>query len=585
MSRPLVSADRAWSRGVADAPALDWVALSEGEPFAQDEQEGFRASSHPARLPPATRARLGQAPDAHQALTLLLARPEWAVRTRGLLFDPDSAYPALLAPLVEAHGVGEWLHAHDPALLRWLAAWLPRWHRGRGSPEAARTLLAGVARLLGDATPARVQAGARALGAGPEELDDEVLGAWPAEWWEDRAGSAFVPRVEGGFVRFQPTGTGARWGLLRADVLVRLEPGSPAELHRLLPPWAVTRATAPALSPLPEPVMDDARISIFAPRNGTLLDLGSLEAVANQPGPPLWEAVKAMIRPDAVRPDIGLAGEPSEPYLGDGVVLRGLDLRGTPAPNGPPGAVDLEKSGTLAVNAGAALFWYDGQLLHVALEGAACLLPVAPELRRVGVPYDAGDPDEWMLAEQWMLALELVPDDEDDDLDVPLRLARRSLRARLALTPVDTTVATPRLPLALLVPKTTRWETDLAALWQPEDPRTRKLVQALAAIEDVVWRATPMGLAWSQGTLGTDWLRYQASASAALQAANMQLQSRALSTVERVRLLKALHDRLASTVSEASRNLRNLLGTDQSLGPYGRLLADVRESRVVRRPA
>lgn len=592
---------------------VDRVSLrddGEAEFFADDEGR-FGASSHRARVPAWVADALLNDPDpgapsAHDGQRLAFSQAEWTVHTRGALFGPFTPATTLLLPLLESAGLGMALHRRQPTLLRALTLMLSAWIRRRGTLLAAEELLQTLSELVAgelahpeperddraspdrsapggarpaDATDAHLDdllrlwdlAQGASSGTHPtrrgdaEALKDEVLGVRRASWWRRRTTEgALHLRVQGGLTRFQPDA--APFPLLRGDLLMRWRPETPtpSALLRMLPPWTELRLTAPTAAPTPRtgaPMSAESpphgpEILLFHPTEGSLLDQESLGALATLPGQP-WVMMSGLwMKQGAGRG----AGE-------GGLVLSGLTLDGTAAQNGPPGAIEptvTHQGGRPALRLRAGLAW-------TPWEGEAILARVGVERGGDGwvtVSFPEGDATSAEVPKgDWALVLELRRADELAS-EGNLRFARLALRPRLALVRASDLDREWQLCVARSVSLTRRWETDLSCLWQPEDARARALSGQLRALEESVWRATPAGAAWAKAVLGRDWLRYQAAAAAALQAAGLAIDSRPMSTAERVRLLESLTSRLTGTVPEAAARLVRLFGPDDAHGPY-----------------
>lgn len=174
-----------------------------------------------------------------EALVLLFGRVEWTVATRGYLWSPLSAYPKILARVVEAFGIDPLLHKHNPEALSRLAAILPAWHPFRGSVRRAREVIEAISE-----EPSRfIAISVEEEGPVPPALQQEVFCCRSLSFWEARryARRSPVYRISGGFLHFQPEG--GAFSLRKEDVLVQWKRGEqlPQALFRLLPPWKVIR--------------------------------------------------------------------------------------------------------------------------------------------------------------------------------------------------------------------------------------------------------------------------------------------------------------------------------------------------------
>lgn len=255
-----------WARREATGEHADgdWVDVRvdpDAEPFSQVDVDGrvrFRHLPYEGFLPDAFVDELRAAHEAGEltlleALTRMLARPEWLVRGRRLLLGPQTPVPALLVQVVEAFGIGPEVHAEDPERLVRITAMLAGFRPRRGELDAALRVLEEGAGLQ---IPRPALAG-RADGRPPDEpLHDEVMACRDHDWWARRArrGARAELRIEGGWVRFQPSGRG-QWGLPPGDIALAWDPEEsvPHGLLRLLPAWACLRLLAPTATAVETP--------------------------------------------------------------------------------------------------------------------------------------------------------------------------------------------------------------------------------------------------------------------------------------------------------------------------------------------
>ncbi|MDP2313220.1 MAG: hypothetical protein Q8P41_09970 [Pseudomonadota bacterium] len=400
------------------------------------------------------------------------------------------------------------------------------------------------------------------------ELRHEVLACWPTRWWRARWQAdrqLEPPRIEGRAVKFQGTGIRNKLPLRRTDVLLDWHPDKriPLATVRLLPPWTVLRlALAPPteLAAMERTVTTNGagRPRVFRPDEGAILDLESLQSI-DSPVMAAWTVLGAL--------HLG-----HDPHARHGTVIRGLRLQGMLAQKGPPGSVILDDAGVdaavarkdpartgaagraeperrLTFEKGEAVLEFHGAPVHV----------IVPH----SVEVTVGPTDGAVV----MQLTEHKPSPGGPRAHGGALYAWRDLDVSFVSVPVGDDPLPPGLLLARRI-RRQHWETDLSALWQPEDKANQALVTDLLRVDDLVWQAVPQGLVWDDGTLGTDWIRYQAAASAALQTAVLTLQTRATSTAERVRLLLALGKRLDTTVPDAAKEVQDLLGPSAAMGPY-----------------
>lgn len=237
----------AWSESNAERRDLGWVGTRSEPALCQragaDGVTRFFGADRRATLPPLVveameEAALRGEATAWDGLTLLLARAEWLVAARGLLWTPSSAVPALLARLVEAAGVDSSLHRGDPARLRRLAALLPR--ARSGSLASAVELLRAAGEEGQAAAPLMPPEPASAALNPPA---NEVFVARSGAYWGRRAASAPGLQVVGGLLRLLPAAVAVR----REDLPLRVDPKAPPprDLLRLLPVWTVPRPVVP----------------------------------------------------------------------------------------------------------------------------------------------------------------------------------------------------------------------------------------------------------------------------------------------------------------------------------------------------
>lgn len=267
MSKDLAAREPAleWAHRAAkqELEGLGWVdtnldpkapALSQREDESTDEERRFLHFPYTAFMPnvlanAAIEAKAhGEAPMV-EAVVLLLARPEWLIAGRHLMWSPLSPVPRILSTLVEAFGVDQDLHRNDPEILARLAAQLPGWHAHRGTVSRAREVL----ESTGDLAQADGTATVATDGEVPTspDLREEVFACRDETWWAARSKGEPEPeyRISGGVLKFQPK-SGNAYVLRREDVLVEWQAGRPVprQLMRLLPSWVVVRLVIPAES-------------------------------------------------------------------------------------------------------------------------------------------------------------------------------------------------------------------------------------------------------------------------------------------------------------------------------------------------
>ncbi len=284
----------------------------------------------------------------------------------------------------------------------------------------------------------------------------------------------------------------------------------------------------------PRDPSDSKPTARFAPRDGAVLDLGSLTALAEAPA----RLVTAWL--DAVCP-----GAP-------GLVLEGLEPEGEWSPSGPPGArrPSAAQSG-ITVSPGRAI---------VVDPGGARHLVTVDEPLRAPWPTSAGPAVRGQLV--------IVPRLDPFCAAGGVTVAREGLSVRLGFVRPELAGRAGQLPLAASVGNGVDWATDLHRLWQPEHPALTQIARRLSKVEQAVWNAEPEGSVWDRQVLGRSWVRYQTVASSALTAARLDLGSRATTTRDRVRLLGSLYGILRGSVERAATELLQITGSGEGAGPY-----------------
>ena len=276
----------------------------------------------------------------------------------------------------------------------------------------------------------------------------------------------------------------------------------------------------------------------FCPRDGALLDLESLVALAHAPGQVAYAQLLARW-PGAT-----------------GLILEGLQLISTvggPEVEGPPGTRRPDNTrDTVLVSPGTAIVTGpDGLPTVVRLEREESVAWPVPKL---------GSAVAGVLA--------LLVEEQPDTAAGGLAIGRSHLRVRLGFARLDQAHASSILPIARSIGNSRDWATDICRLVAPEDPIVNGLIVQLKKLESRVWDADPKGAVWDNAVMGRHWVRYQTVAVAALQAATMQLQTFAMTTQERVRLLTHLRRQLRDSVEEAADIVANQIGRPEYADAY-----------------
>lgn len=276
----------------------------------------------------------------------------------------------------------------------------------------------------------------------------------------------------------------------------------------------------------------------FAPRDGALLDLESLQSLAAVPGR-LLAARAALLCPDA-----------------PGLVIDGLEPDAPLSSVGPPGTRRPDSNAT-------GLRLTPGRILLTDADGHFDVVEV-PE------PIFAPWPTKSKSAVEGTLVARLkrAPDSAPGGLQV----ARETIRLEVGFVRAGAESRAGLFPLASAVGNGKDWVTDLHRAWAPEHPAVVHLERRLDEIERLVWRAEPEGSVWDRQVLGRNWVRYQTMAAASLQATRLTLRTRTLTTRERVRLFLALRDHLARSVQPAATALLQFFRPADGAGPYGVIL-------------
>lgn len=272
----------------------------------------------------------------------------------------------------------------------------------------------------------------------------------------------------------------------------------------------------------------------FRPRDGALLDLDSLLAISEAPGHVLQAWLTAR-------------------WPGThGMVLEGLQLAGA-AVEGPPGTrrPDAARREVLVSKGSAVVTGADGLPTFVRLE------------REVAVPWPVPE-----LGSTVQGVLALLVEEEPQTATGGLLVARSRQTVRLGFARLDQAGLPNILPLARSIGNSRDWATDISRLLRPEDDIVQDLLRQLRPLEARIWDADPKGSVWDNAVLGRHWVRYQTMAVAVLHATRTQLQTIAMTTQERVRLLCNLREVLQNSVEEVADLITKQIGRPEFADAY-----------------
>jgi hypothetical protein len=275
-------------------------------------------------------------------------------------------------------------------------------------------------------------------------------------------------------------------------------------------------------------------LNVFRPIEGAILDLESLQAVANV-SDQFLESFLAVTWPGVTS-----------------LVLEGLEMRGELAQTGTPGTVRPDsKSEVVIITPGTAVL--------TGRNGRRYLFKVEEEM---SAPW----PNQQGSGVQGVLVL--MPKIDASAVGDSVKAARERVSAVLGFVKPEQADAHFLLPLASSVGNNRDWSTDLRRIWQPDHDAIKTIVKRFETLERTVWRAEPEGSVWDRQVLGRNWVRYQTVAASSLQAAKLSLQSRSSTTLDRVRLLNALFESLHGSVERAATELLQMVGVGEGGGPY-----------------
>jgi len=280
--------------------------------------------------------------------------------------------------------------------------------------------------------------------------------------------------------------------------------------------------------------MRELTIDRFAPRDGAAIDTRSLQVLADIPNELLQASLSAR-------------------WPGSrGLILEGLELKGTPSPNGPPGSVRPDASSPEA---------------HIT-PGRAILCDRAGRLHPIRVVHDLHIPWPDATGPRVRGVLALHAASTEGATEAGIAVAREELTVQVGFVKPKMATQHNILPIAAATGNGQDWSNDVNRILQPEHPTVVSLLKRFERLEQSVWKAEPEGAVWDRQILGRSWVRYQTVAASALQSGRMALAVRSTTTLERVRVLTQLRFQLERSVERTATELLQLVGPADGAGPY-----------------
>lgn len=280
--------------------------------------------------------------------------------------------------------------------------------------------------------------------------------------------------------------------------------------------------------------MKELTRDVFAPRDGAVIDITSLRVLADASSEMLQGILSARW-PDT-----------------HGLILEGLELKGTAAPGGPPGAVRPDANSPEAIIT-------PGRAIVSDRHGTRHLVHLRHEMH---VPW----PDNSGPRVRGVLAMHTAA--STGATDSGIAVARELLTVQMGFVKPNLSGQPNILPISAATGNGQDWANDLNRILQPEHVTIRTLLKRFERLEQSVWKAEPEGAVWDRQILGRSWVRYQTVAASAIQAARMQLAVRGTTTLERVRLMSQLRFQLERSVERTATELLQLVGPADGAGPY-----------------
>ena len=294
-------------------------------------------------------------------------------------------------------------------------------------------------------------------------------------------------------------------------------------------------------------------IDIFHVKDGSLIDIGGLQAIADTS-------------------DRVLQGVMHETFDRVGnFVLFGLEPNGQRPKRkgkvgvikriGPPGIM-LFPAEEFSVSPGAAVIFDDRGKRHVVYVNDPLFYtlpessPPATELRTL------------------VLVLDIEPASDEDGEPLAYEVIRPTLR----LIPTSEADKPHYLHLAAELPSPKDsvkqvWSTDICRLWVPSHPAIQLTLKLFDDLEEQIWRSDRHGDPWNKGQLGREWQTYQTKATLAISAARYTLSGKPTTTIDRARLLQNLRWQLLRSVENAAIELEKWMRGPETAGVYSIIYA------------
>ena len=272
--------------------------------------------------------------------------------------------------------------------------------------------------------------------------------------------------------------------------------------------------------------------NVFVPKNGAVVDIIGLEAVADTSNR-LLDAYLQTKWPNA-----------------RSLVLSGLEPDGKrPKKNGPPGVMQFSLS-RFSISAGVAILATE--------EGKLCVVQFKePEVVALE------EPDKGNQLRTIVLLL-MSKGGTGDNLD---RLAYDRVFPIIKIVNKEEVDFAKMVPLANeLAPKI--WSTDVRRVFPPEHVVIRSICEHFDDLEEIIWTSDRHGRPWKNQQMGREWKTYQTKASVAVTAARIAISGRPSTTADRSRCLTNLHWQLQRSVEEAAKGLEKWMGVAEAADAY-----------------